>query len=185
MCVMNSDNLQLVEHHHQIVNAIVTCPEIDRVAKNVLTNLASTYNLKDECSKQTRAYIANLAQCSKSTVTRIVAYAERKGWITRTAQYKQVEGESAPRQIANKYEFNLSRLGLIISKKARQERQEQRRKAEMKKQREQKKAKNATKTTQQASNHTQVPQHNERNDSPIQGYELFQQMKKKIRFSGT
>jgi hypothetical protein len=117
---MTTANLQLLTHHHTLV-ATINKLHFPTHVKMGMMAIAEFFNLQHEKATPTRKQIANITGLSLSSITRNIALGVKTGILIRTAQYTHCEGESAPRQIANKYTFNFSLLGLSVSRKARKE----------------------------------------------------------------
>lgn len=113
---MSTDNLELLTHHHQLVNAVLTNESIPREVKNLLAGISTFFNVNNQCAFPNRQQISKRTGYCTNHITALIKKAKELGLITSTPQFVQVEGESAPRQIANKYEFVLEKFGLFYSK---------------------------------------------------------------------
>lgn len=112
---MSESNLTLLEHHHQLINAVAMNESIPRQVKALLVGIATFFNVKNQCAFPSRRQISDRTGYCINHVTDLIKEATQRGLIKSTPQYMQVEGEAAPRQIANKYEFVLSKFGLFYS----------------------------------------------------------------------
>ncbi|WP_199868193.1 hypothetical protein [Vibrio anguillarum] len=113
---MNASELTLLEHHHQLVNAIATSKHLSRRVRTLLVGIATFFNLNDQKAVPNRKQISERTGYCPNHITALVSEATKLGFIKSTPQYYQVDGESAPRQISNKYEFVLEKFGLYYSK---------------------------------------------------------------------
>lgn len=112
---MSESNLTLLEHHHQLINAVAMNESIPRQVKALLVGIATFFNVKNQCAFPSRRQISDRTGYCMNHVTDLIKEATQRGLIKSTPQYMKVEGEAAPRQIANKYEFVLSKFGLFYS----------------------------------------------------------------------
>lgn len=113
---MQSSDLTLLEHHHQLGNAIARTEGIPKQVKLLLVGIATFFNVQQQCAFPKRKQIAKVTGYCPNHITAIVQQAVKLGFLKSKPQFIQVEGESAPRQIANKYEFVLEKFGLFYSK---------------------------------------------------------------------
>ena len=115
---MTSSNqtLKFLEHHNQLTDAVACDESIPADEKSLLIAISTFYNLSNQCAFPSRKQIAARMGRCVNYVTELISKAKKSGRLISTAQFVQVEGESAPRQIANKYEFVLEKFGLFYSK---------------------------------------------------------------------
>lgn len=113
---MQSSDFKLLEHHNQLVEAIIVNENLPRSLKTLLSAIASFFNVNKQCAFPSRRQIALRTGYSRNHITGLIQQAVTHGFITSTAQFMLVEGENARRQISNKYEFTLSIFGLYFSK---------------------------------------------------------------------
>nr|AKN37752.1 hypothetical protein [Vibrio tasmaniensis] len=108
--------LKPLEHHNQLTDAVACDENIPADEKALLIAISTFYNLSNQCAFPSRKQIsARMGRCV-NYVTELISKAKKSGRLISTAQFVQVDGESAPRQIANKYEFVLEKFGLFYSK---------------------------------------------------------------------
>lgn len=113
---MNPSNLTLLEHHHQLVNAVAMNSSIPRQVRNLLVGIATFFNMGNQSAFPSRRQIAERTGYCMNHVTDLIKQACDANLIESKAQFMQIEGEVSPRQIANKYTFNLKAFGLFYSK---------------------------------------------------------------------
>ncbi len=113
---MSSSDLTLLEHHHQLVNAIAKTEDIPRQVRNLLVGLATYFNVHNQCAFPSRKQLTTRTGYCANHITALIKQAVDLGFLKSTPQYIQVDGEAAPRQVANKYEFILDKFGLFYSK---------------------------------------------------------------------
>ncbi|BCL74199.1 hypothetical protein VIBNIFTn2_1110010 [Vibrio nigripulchritudo FTn2] len=112
---MSVSELQLLEHHNQLVSAIAESEDLPRQVRNLLVGIATFFNLNKQCSFPTRKQISERTGYCVNHVTSLISIANKIGVLKSVAQFRHNEGEAAPRQIANLYTFNLERFGLYYS----------------------------------------------------------------------
>ncbi|MFA0080247.1 hypothetical protein AB4427_19280 [Vibrio artabrorum] len=108
--------LKFLEHHNQLTDAIACDENIPADIKALLVAISTFYNLSNQCAFPNRKQIAARMGRCVNYVTELISKAKKSGRLISTAQFILIEGESAPRQIANKYEFVLEMFGLCYSK---------------------------------------------------------------------
>ena len=108
--------LKFLEHHNQLTNAVACDESIPADEKSLLIAISTFYNLSNQCAFPSRKQIAARMGRCVNYVTELISKAKKSGRLISTAQFILIEGESAPRQIANKYEFVLEKFGLFYSK---------------------------------------------------------------------
>ncbi|WP_299143960.1 hypothetical protein [uncultured Vibrio sp.] len=108
--------LKYLEHHNQLTDAVACDESIPADEKSLLIAISTFFNLANQCAFPSRKQIAARMGRNINYVTELISKAKKSGRLISTAQFIQIEGESAPRQIANKYEFVLEKLGLFYSK---------------------------------------------------------------------
>ncbi|QFT13600.1 hypothetical protein [Vibrio sp. THAF190c] len=113
---MSTDNLKLLTHHHQLENAVLTNESIPREVKNLLAGIATFFNVNNQCAFPNRQQLSKRTGYCPNHITALIKKAKDLGLLISTPQFIQVDGESAPRQIANKYEFVLEKFGLFYNK---------------------------------------------------------------------
>ncbi|MFA0077988.1 helix-turn-helix domain-containing protein [Vibrio artabrorum] len=112
----SNQTLKFLEHHNQLTDAVACDESIPADEKALLIAISTFYNLSNQCAFPSRKQIAARMGRCVNYVTELISKAKKFGRLISTAQFIQVEGESAPRQIANRYEFVLEKLGLCYSK---------------------------------------------------------------------
>ncbi len=113
---MTTTNPELLTHHHQLMDAIARDENMARPIKSLLIGIASFFNLTNQCAFPSREQISKRTGYCPNHITALIKLCVFLGYIRSTPQFVQVEGESAPRQIANKYEFVLEKFGLFYNK---------------------------------------------------------------------
>ncbi|NOI41062.1 hypothetical protein F0251_21890 [Vibrio sp. 070316B] len=113
---MSTDNLNLLTHHHQLENAVLMNESIPREVKNLLAGIATFFNVHNQCAFPNRQQLSKRTGYCPNHITTLIKKAKELGLLISTPQFIQIDGESAPRQIANKYEFVLEKFGLFYSK---------------------------------------------------------------------
>ncbi|WP_299695493.1 hypothetical protein [uncultured Vibrio sp.] len=112
----SNQSLKFLEHHNQLTNAVACDESIPADEKSLLIAISTFYNLSNQCAFPSRKQIAARMGRCVNYVTELISKAKESGRLISTAQFVLIEGESAPRQIANKYEFVLEKFGLFYSK---------------------------------------------------------------------
>lgn len=113
---MQNTDLTLLTHHHQLVNAVAMRSDIPRQVRNLLVGIATFFNVGNQSAYPSRRQIAERTGYCMNHVTDLIKQASDLNLIESKAQFKQVDGEVSPRQIANEYTFNLKAFGLFYSK---------------------------------------------------------------------
>ena len=113
---MEASNLKLLEHHLQLVEAILISEHIPKELRYFLSQLGSFFNLDRQCAFPTRRRLSERSGYSKSYISELVRRCKEHGFISVTPQYHKSETDSAPRQIANLYRFNLDKFGFYCDK---------------------------------------------------------------------
>lgn len=115
-CVMNNADLVLLQHHNQLVNAIASTESISRGVRTLLVAVATFFNMNEQCAYPNRQQLSKRTGYHPNHITVLIKEAVELGFLTSTAQFFLVDGESAPRQVSNKYEFALETFGLFFNK---------------------------------------------------------------------
>lgn len=113
---MANSDLILLEHHHQLVNAIAKTEGVPKQVKLLLVGIATFFNVKNQCAFPKRRQIAKVTGYCPNHITSLIRQAVELGYLKSESQFTQVEGEVSPRQTANRYEFVLEKFGLFYSK---------------------------------------------------------------------
>ncbi|HEQ3434848.1 TPA: hypothetical protein VGS73_003576 [Vibrio cholerae] len=113
---MEASNLKLLEHHLQLVEAILSSEHIPKELRYFLSQLGSFFNLDRQCAFPTRRRLSERSGYSKSYISELVRRCKEAGYITVSPQYYKSEGDKAARQIANLYQFNLEKFGFYCNK---------------------------------------------------------------------
>lgn len=113
---MTTANPELLTHHHQLMDAIARDENMPRPVKSLLIGIASFFNLANQCAFPSRNQISKRTGYSPNYITALIKLCVFLGYIRSTPQFVHVEGEAAPRQIANKYEFVLEKFNLFYNK---------------------------------------------------------------------
>ncbi|WP_412497229.1 hypothetical protein [Vibrio fluvialis] len=113
---MEASNLKLLEHHLQLVEAILSSEHIPKELRYFLSQLGSFFNLDKQCAFPTRRRLSERSGYSKSYISELIRRCRDLELITVTPQYHAAHGDSAPRQIANLYRFNLEKFGFYCDK---------------------------------------------------------------------
>ncbi|MFA0057697.1 hypothetical protein [Vibrio echinoideorum] len=108
--------LKFLEHHNQLTDAVACDESIPADIKALLIAISTFFNTQKQCAFPSRKKIAARMGRCVNYVTELIAKAKKAGYLKSTAQFILIKGESAPRQIANKYEFILEKLGLYYKK---------------------------------------------------------------------
>ena len=108
--------LTLLQHHHELTNAIACDRQLPRQIKTLLVGISTFFNLSNQCAFPSRAQISKRTGYCTNHITTLIKQAVEMGVLVSTPQYVLVPGETAPRQISNKYEFVLESFGLFFSK---------------------------------------------------------------------
>ncbi|MFA0012005.1 hypothetical protein AB4391_01465 [Vibrio lentus] len=108
--------LTLLEHHNQLTDAIARDESISADIKSLLVCISTFFNTQKQCAFPSRKKIAARMGCCVNYVTELIAKAKKTGRIKVTAQFTKTAIDSAPRQVANKYEFALEMFGLYYKK---------------------------------------------------------------------
>lgn len=116
LLLMKKDELSLLEHHNQLVDAIARDESIPRGVKNFLVGLATFFNVTNQCAFPNRRQIAKRTGYCSNHITALIKESKKLGLIKSTAQFFHIQGEDSPRQVANKYEFVLDKFGLYYNK---------------------------------------------------------------------
>ncbi len=113
---MSQTDLSLLTHHNQLVTAVAMQSDIPRQVRNLLVGIATFFNIGNQCAFPSRRQIAERTGYCMNHVTDLIKQATDLKLIESTAQFIHIDGETAPRQISNKYTFNLKAFGLFYSK---------------------------------------------------------------------
>lgn len=113
---MSNKGLTLLVHHSQLIAAIKELKDVDLGVLWFMMTLAQSYNVKNGCAFPSRKVLSKNSGYSEAYISYLASMAEKFGFINRIFRFKQVKGEKAPRQISNKYTFNLEKFGLFFSK---------------------------------------------------------------------
>lgn len=116
---MNSSDLVLLEHHHQLVNAIAISedPKLTRPIRTLLIGIATFFNVEKQYANPSRKSISKRTDnYCPNHITALIKQAKEAGFIKVKSQFKEYQGDSSPRQIANIYEFVLEKFNLYYSK---------------------------------------------------------------------
>ena len=116
MSVSNPSSLKFLEHHHQLTDAVACNESLPRHVRTLLVGISTFFNLSNQCAFPNRKQISERTGYCVNHITDLIKEAVKLGVLKSTAQFIQIEGESAPRQIANKYEFALEKFGLFYNK---------------------------------------------------------------------
>ena len=103
--IMKKNELTLLEHHHQVAVSILETAGLSKQLKLLLCGIATFFNVNKRNAHPSRAQLSKVTGYCTNHITALIAQAVKEGYITSKPQYRHVDGESAPRQISNLYEF--------------------------------------------------------------------------------
>lgn len=112
----NNPTLTFLEHHNQLTDAIARSESLPRHVRTLLIGISTFFNHQKQCAFPNRKQLSARTGYCVNHITDLIKEAVELGVLKSTAQFVQIDGESAPRQIANKYEFVLEKFGLFYNK---------------------------------------------------------------------